>query len=455
MLGKNPGIVFIVCIVLLGWLDIKGPCRAALIQDAPRVVKAVPDNLDADVDPQSTKIRIEFDQEMSANGYSVCGGGPSFPQLVGKPAWVDSKTLEFEVRLQPEHEYVLSINCESAQQCRNRQNVPAVPYPISFRTRAADQPASSPLTVNQQQEMLQSLKQLIDQNYSYRDLRGVDWNRHWEKIAGNVTKPASAGAFARLVVNALQVANDPHITVKSGAFAVGTMAQPLPVANFNGRTLGGMVQNLVNHNRCVATANIGNDIGYVLITSWSDGEDMLRPALDFLANSRAWRGLIIDVRLNRGGDEKLARKIAGHFVDSAKVYAQHRFRDSKQSSGFGDWQQRVLEPVAQGQAYAGPVAVLMGPANMSSNEAFLLMMRQAGRARLFGERSLGSSGNPQPYELGQGISVLLPSWQSALPDGSLLEGVGVEPHESVKTTAQDLAKTDAVLSAALDWLRKQ
>jgi C-terminal processing protease CtpA/Prc len=81
------------------------------------------------------------------------------------------------------------------------------------------------------------------------------------------------------------------------------------------------------------------------------------------------------------------------------------------------------------------------------------MMRHGAGARLFGERSGGSSGNPKPHDLGNGVTAFLPSWQDMLPDGTLLEGKGVEPDQVVKAAPGDFARGDPVLDAALKWLR--
>ena len=54
--------------------------------DEPRVIKAVPEDGAVDVDPGLEEIRIEFDQDMDTGiGWSICGGGPSFPKIIGRP----------------------------------------------------------------------------------------------------------------------------------------------------------------------------------------------------------------------------------------------------------------------------------------------------------------------------------------------------------------------------------
>ena len=42
----------------------------------------------------------------------VVGGGDSFPEITGRPRWTDPSTLIIPVRLQPNHEYSLSLNNE-------------------------------------------------------------------------------------------------------------------------------------------------------------------------------------------------------------------------------------------------------------------------------------------------------------------------------------------------------
>ena len=91
----------------------------------------------------------------------------------------------------------------------------------------------------------------------------------------------------------------------------------------------------------------------------------------------------------------------------------------------------------------------MGPANMSSCEAFLLMMKQVSDCKLVGAASYGSSGNPKPVDLGNGVTVYLPSWKALRPDGTCFEGQGLDPDFIVNVTPAELETADPVLQAAL------
>jgi len=100
----------------------------------PRVVEAVPDNGDQNVDPSLREIRVTFDQDMSHDGYSWVGGGEAYPKTRGDARWVDGRTCVLPVILQPNHEYWLSINSNTFKNFRSKRGVPARPYPISFNT---------------------------------------------------------------------------------------------------------------------------------------------------------------------------------------------------------------------------------------------------------------------------------------------------------------------------------
>jgi carboxyl-terminal processing protease len=79
------------------------------------------------------------------------------------------------------------------------------------------------------------------------------------------------------------------------------------------------------------------------------------------------------------------------------------------------------------------------------------MMKQAPGARLIGERTMGASGNPQPIQLANGVTVFIPSWQAVFPDGSPLEGRGIPPDVEVDSRGGDFSKSDPVLQRAVEW----
>ncbi|GGE06739.1 hypothetical protein GCM10011390_27280 [Aureimonas endophytica] len=79
--------------------------------------------------------------------------------------------------------------------------------------------------------------------------------------------------------------------------------------------------------------------------------------------------------------------------------------------------------------------------------------RDNGRARLFGEATAASSGQPYHMDLGDGLRFRVGAKRQFRPDGAAFEGVGLEPDETLSPTAEDIREgRDPVLRHALAWI---
>ncbi len=111
---------------------------------SPKVVKTVPQNGDENIRPGLRRIKILFDQDMDRQGHSVCGGGPTFPEIVGKPRWTDKRTFTMSAKLKPFTEYELYVNSPTHKNFKNLQGEPAVVYHLKFKTAPVKGKAPGP-----------------------------------------------------------------------------------------------------------------------------------------------------------------------------------------------------------------------------------------------------------------------------------------------------------------------
>ena len=82
-------------------------------------------------------------------------------------------------------------------------------------------------------------------------------------------------------------------------------------------------------------------------------------------------------------------------------------------------------------------------------------MREAlPNAFLVGKPTRGSSGNPKPLVLPNGVTVTYSRWVSMLPDGTPIEGRGVRPDIEVEHAAQGDPTLDAAIAALTKRLGK-
>ncbi len=435
-------------IILLSFL------AAEVSAEPPKVVKTVPENGAQDVDANLRQIRIVFDQDMDQSGYSICGGGQNYPEVVGKPRWINKRTIVMRVRLAEGHKYQMSINCRDYKGFKSTKGEAVVPYPIEFRTGAGKARAEDEkLKAMDNLEAVEELRRAIDEDYSYRDLRKVDWEGLFDKYGPAMKNAKTTYEFAKAAAELLDSAEDAHIWVKIGEESVGGFKRNV-TGNYNLKVLEKTIPGWQRRSAVVFTGKFNDGIGYILIGSWSNEHTKaLEEVYKAIEEFAGAPGLIIDVRSNGGGSEPLAQEFAGCFIDEPEVYARHMYRAVGEPGGFTRPNNRVLEPSEGRPKYRGKIAVLTGPVNMSSCEAFLLMMKKVPGCKLIGEKSYGSSGNPKPVELGNGVTVYLPSWKAMRPDGTCFEGEGIAPDILVKTTEQELKSRDAVLKAAMQWLR--
>jgi hypothetical protein len=371
-----------------------GICASVSFAAPPRVVKATPANGERAVDPNVRSIRVEFDRDMAEGSHSWVGGGGTFPKLRGRPYWEGPRVAVLPVELVPEHDYALSINSPSFGNFRNEAGQSAEPHSIEFRTGPA-RPGAEPKEVAaaENKAAVAVLRRTIDRHYSYRDLRKVDWEGVFARFTPRLEQAATAEAFAKTAGELLAEAGDIHIMLELGDARFATHKRSIP-PNANIDTLRRLIPDWSKRSKRVVSGRFEDGIGYILIATWereyADDIEAAYAALDDLHDTKA---LIVDVRFNSGGDEGLAQKFAGCFVDRPVVYSKHVFRAPDAPGGFSEPQDRVLQPTKGRPKYRGKVAVLMGPVNMSSCESFLLMMKQIPGCKLVGATSYGSSGN--------------------------------------------------------------
>jgi hypothetical protein len=421
--------------------------------DPPRVVSMEPENLAEDLDAKkTTKLVVIFDRPMTDTSWSFCGGGPEFPRMKGKPHWDTPKKIVADVELDPDHEYHLSLNCPAAKNFRSGEGVPLTPVPWSFSTAPEKLPNQGKQKADNR-KAFDALQKLLPGSYSYYDLRVRSWDKLFHEHESSILDAKTTRGWAGAVANMLSATEDIHMHLQLGdrTFAVGKRAidplfrkelvphympvQPLGDGDLKGRTDDG--------------------IGYLTIRAWSDAKqvDAIESALPTLRECKA---VIVDVRMNSGGDELLARRIAAWFVDGTKIYAKDRFRTGPGKDGFGPVQERPVTGNAEPEKRLPmPIAVLTSRYVMSSNESFVLMMRQAKDCTVVGQTTYGSSGNPKPFELPNGVTIVLPSWQDLRLDGSCFEGEGLRPDVEVAVNDKDLESKDPILERALDVVRQK
>lgn len=426
----------------------------------PRIATIWPPIGAKNVDFQLAELRVTFDQDMNQRGYSWTGGGPTFPKTTGKARWINRRTCVLPVKLEPDKKYYVGINSYSYRNFRNIAGMPLRPVLLRFETAKiiADGSSTPSLTPAEQRRLneqsFEALRKALRERYAYYDLREIDWDARFEAHKERILGARTNLEWATWVADLLSAAQDLHLSIRCDGEHLGTHSRMVD-PNWRWENVAAAIKNVERRNPAVATGRTDDGIVYILIQSWARLKgNPLRAVHGILEESKHAKGIILDVRPNAGGDELLAREVAQWFFEKPAVYSRNVYRDPSTPTGWTKVFDRAVQPNPPANRYTSPVAVLMGPYNMSSCESFLLMMRQAPHATLLGARTFGSSGNPKPHKLPNGAEIYLPSWKDLRPDGSCFEGEGISPDLFVYFPTDGSYAGDPVLERALDLLRQ-
>jgi hypothetical protein len=251
---------------------------------------------------------------------------------------------------------------------------------------------------------------------------------------GSYGSISSAIAFADRLTQDLQaISHDKHLRVVyrykqfTGGGTPGNSGEQILVNRF----LNDHFQN---------ASRLDGNIGYVRLDGFSDPNtavDTIARAMDFVANTGA---LIIDARLNPGGNALTVPILESYFFDGKVHIEDFYYRDTGQTIS-----SYTLDQV-QGERYLNKnVYILTSAGTFSGGEQFAYDLQAQKRAQIVGEVTGGGAnpGNVDPIDDSFGIFV--PFGRPINPvTGTNWEGVGVRP--DIAATA-DLALKVAHLAA--------
>jgi carboxyl-terminal processing protease len=179
--------------------------------------------------------------------------------------------------------------------------------------------------------------------------------------------------------------------------------------------------------------------GYIQVRRCpGDLNEKMDVALEALGNVP---GMIIDFRGNSGGGFD-HEAFMGRFIPEGKEIA---FTQKYQSAG----------PVP----YGGPMVVIVDATVRSTGETASGILKEDGRAYMIGESpTAGMSSSKKTIEVPSGkygLYVSVYSNKARFQEGRGIEGVGVEPHETVEFDPEDLAEeVDTLIKVAEERLKE-
>ncbi len=220
----------------------------------------------------------------------------------------------------------------------------------------------------------------------------------------------------------------------------------------NGRVSFGMLHDSIGYLRITAFAGYAQGGGYDAMLNALD------TALDTIfADTHAWRGLIIDVRINGGGADPLGLAIAARLTSAPyTAYAKVARADPVDARKMTPPQPSVVTPSTR-PGWRGAVVELTSRYSVSAAETFTqaLMLRRPAIERV-GENTQGVFSDVLGRTLPNGWRFRLPNELFLTAQGTSFDGTGIPPTIAVPTmTTAELAEgRDRALERAMAVILK-
>ncbi|MFC5156080.1 S41 family peptidase [Streptomyces amakusaensis] len=301
--------------------------------------------------------------------------------------------------------------------------------------------------------------QTFEENYAFFAARGVDWDAARAKYRPRVHAGTSPGELFDILSEMVTPLRDGHVALAANTpeltrfFQTGRPGTADPSEEYDDRIrefverrdLGGKPLREYA-NGAIGYADLPGGIGYLRISRFlaytagppayaADSPELARVLDRIITRARtsgpgAWRGLIVDVRVNAGGFDGLGLQIASRLTDRPyAAFAKQARNDPHDDTRFTRRQTLRVKPAAGVPRYTGPVALLTGGATVSAGETFTqaLSERPSPTTRI-GENTQGVFSDTLARSLPNGWQFGLSNEKYTNPRGFSFEGPGIPPH---------------------------
>jgi C-terminal processing protease CtpA/Prc len=312
----------------------------------------------------------------------------------------------------------------------------------------ATDPAGPPESVYAQR--FDDVWRTFDEIYPYFEFKEIDWVRARVEHRPAAERAATQQQLADAVVALLGSLRDIHVTIKRPDGSQISTYTPKRAANWDRAAWSAHVNRGEWHQ---GQTNWGwarfAEVGYIAIGQFNPAQVKIEEVDAAIEQLRPSSAMIIDVRMNGGGNSQLADQIAGRFLAASRVGGFVRYRNGPRHGDLGPFMPITVSPRGPWQ-YQRPVIVLAGRGSFSSTEMFVGLMREVPHVTIVGDTTGGGSGNPAFYDLGEGWEYSVSRWIHYTADRTVVEWNGIPPDVAVPAGLEDFGRgVDPVLDYAL------
>ncbi len=162
----------------------------------------------------------------------------------------------------------------------------------------------------------------------------------------------------------------------------------------------------------------------------------------FFRKARNAKGIIIDLRNNRGGLSFYSKHLASKLASPKETFAYLANRKGK----------RAAHPIPFSKSYQGEVVVLVDSLSASAADIVPAFISENEIGTVIGQRTSGALQLARSYPLPYGFRIYLPIAEMLTPNENRLEGVGFEP--DIELSLEQAIDDEQIIKIALETIEK-
>ena len=306
-----------------------------------------------------------------------------------------------------------------------------------------------------QREVFQYYWDDFDQYYVGFEQRGVNWDSVYISSMQRIDSGLSQDQFFDLLKSITLNFEDIHVALVGGNESV--FFTPVTLGRRRVKELDRSINDLNKVGDLLEHTIIASDIAYLRVPSFSGRFDVSEFTVvdDIIPDwNNQTQGLILDLRLNGGGEYSNGKALASRFIDHELLYARHNKRNGSDHGDFTEYFQDVLAPDGE-EAYLKPIVLLTNGLTGSAAELFAQALRCRERVLIVGEPTSGGLGINNWRELPNGWNYRITMTLVEDCQGSIHEGVGITPDFfDTISYADSTANVDSQLRAAVSLIKQ-
>jgi hypothetical protein len=300
----------------------------------------------------------------------------------------------------------------------------------------------------------------FDEMYGGFELKNINWDSVYSVYRPMLNENSTDEELYIALIGMLDVLNDNHVCLipansNLDAYQSGILGRLKTFSDFKEATVSN--QYLVDRKTIGNTIVYGKldyNIGYIHLSNFDETkiffDNAFEEILEYLNDTR---GLVIDIRNNKGGADLNSVFVAGHFTEEEQVAFKFRLKNGMNHNDFTPFTDYWVKPEGTSQ-YLKPTVLLTHRFSISAAETFTLTMSLFDNVTIVGDTTSGAFSDAIMRELPNAwlYAISIGDWRSSA--GVSYEGIGYPPDIVVQNDSTDVANgIDSTLDNAINILK--